>query len=177
MKRSACVLCFSLLLSTQLHARVVDIKSVEDYDQQLSSGRPTLVKFFAPWCGACVANQPAFDTLSQSPDLADVDFALINVDEQPQLSQRENINSIPTFVFLYKGTQVGTLVGAQDPATFETSMRQEIKARFSTTPPQNTLPQTEPGIWQSIKRGFTRVIDGITSFGSYLGTKIKNLFS
>jgi len=129
-----------------------------------------------------MANKPAFDQLINDPMLAHVDFATINVDELPQLAQREGAQSIPTFIFLQKGERVGTFVGGQSAA----SLRQEIQARFATTgsttqekePMTQTVAQPEQsGFWHNVKKGFTWIIDGITSTGSYIGKKIKNLFS
>ncbi len=191
----------ALALNIQASAALIEIKSISDYDKQLHSGRPTVIKFFAPWCGACVANKPDFDALINDPTLAHIDFAIINFDDLADLANREKIESIPTFLYLHKGEKVATITGGQTAAI----MRQDIQTRFpveqptleseqtqQTTPelqkeptaqpevaqqPEQTQQVEQTGVWHNVKKGFNWVVDGIASAGSYIGKKIKNLFS
>lgn len=187
----------ALTLSMQVSATLIEIKSLAEYDKQMLSGRPTVIKFFTPWCGACTANKPDFDALINDPALAHIDFALINFDDQADIGQREKIEAFPTFVYLHKGGRVATIVGGQRAAI----MRQDILTRFPavevtvqeeqaqvTQPAEQLTVQpeiqqpTQPteqttGVWYNVKKGFNWVVDGIVSAGSYVGKKIKNLFS
>lgn len=166
-------------MSSQLCAQLIEIKSVADYDQQIKTGHPTVIKFFAHWCGACVANAPLFDALIKDPSLASIDFALIDVDKLPEIAQRENIHSIPAFIYFHKGEKKGETIGGQDPSAFDSFMRHEIKTKFfePETVAQPKQAEQSSGTWQSIKQGFNQVIDGIVSAGKYIGKKVKNLFS
>ena len=47
------------------------------FSDTLKLGRPTVLSFFATWCGPCRLEMPVLDTLSQSYN--DIDFYLINV--------------------------------------------------------------------------------------------------
>ena len=47
------------------------------FSDSLKLGRPTVLSFFATWCGPCRLEMPVLDTLSQT--YKDVDFYLINV--------------------------------------------------------------------------------------------------
>lgn len=68
----------------------------------LTSTKPVLVDFFAPWCGPCQMLGPVIDQLAaEVKDLAVV--GKVNVEEQPELSQMFKVMSVPTIVFFKDG--------------------------------------------------------------------------
>lgn len=63
------------------------------------NGKPTVVDFSATWCGPCRAMKPIFESLAD--ELGDkFNFVTIDVDENPELANKYQIQSIPAFVFL-----------------------------------------------------------------------------
>ena len=47
------------------------------FSDTLKLGRPTVLSFFATWCGPCRVEMPVLDTLSQS--YSDINFYLVDV--------------------------------------------------------------------------------------------------
>jgi thioredoxin 2 len=72
---------------------------------------PVLVDFWAPWCGPCRQMAPQFEAAARQLK-GQVLFAKVNSDENPQLSARFAIRSIPTLVKLQGGRELHRQSGA-----------------------------------------------------------------
>ena len=84
----------------------------ENFDSEvLQSDKPVFIDFWASWCGPCQMVAPVVEELSE--EIADVKFAKVNVDEQPELARQFQVMSIPTMVLLKEGKVVDTTIGAQ----------------------------------------------------------------
>ncbi|HYI97422.1 MAG TPA: thioredoxin, partial [Bryobacteraceae bacterium] len=84
-------------------------------DEVERSSLPVLLDLWAPWCGPCKMIAPALDELAK--ELAgQVKIAKLNVDENPVVSSRFHVRSIPLLVMLENGREVDRIVGAQPKA-------------------------------------------------------------
>jgi thioredoxin 1 len=87
-------------------------------DYIATESRPVLADFWAEWCGPCRVMRPVLEQLSKDwKDRARV--VKINTDEQPELSQRFGIRSIPTLILFDKGGEVHRVGGAMPLATLK----------------------------------------------------------
>lgn len=95
---------------------VVDVPSykIENGRIMPTDGKPMIVDFSATWCPPCRQLKPIFEKLAE--DFRDrITFVTIDVDENPELSQAYNVQSIPMMVFLNKDGQIqNTIVGFQN---------------------------------------------------------------
>lgn len=84
-----------------------------DFDEQvLKSDKPVLVDFWAVWCGPCQVQGPIVEEVAAAMSGKAV-VGKVNVDENPQVSQKYGIMSIPTLMVFKGGTVVKQFIGVQ----------------------------------------------------------------
>lgn len=89
----------------------------QTFADSISSGY-TLVDFWAEWCGPCRMIAPTIEALAV--ELKDkVKVAKLNIDENPLITSKYNIMSIPFCVLFKDGEMVGNILGAQPKQNFD----------------------------------------------------------
>ncbi len=88
---------------------IIDLNN-SNFDQIISAENPTLVDFWAEWCGPCKSMHPIFDSLSKK--YPNVKFARVNVDQNQNISMKYAVQSIPTFIMFKSGQIVDKMMGA-----------------------------------------------------------------
>jgi thioredoxin 1 len=97
-----------------------------NFDVDKSKYPLLLVDFWASWCGPCKIVLPIIEQLAQQYS-GKVVFAKINVDENPVLSNKFGIQSIPTMILFKNGEVVDIIVGALPKVQIENKLNQYLE--------------------------------------------------
>lgn len=103
------------MLKKQQEKQVQDETGVNElnssnFEQTISSEIPTLVDFWAEWCGPCMVMHPVFTRLARK--FKKIRFARLNIDENRDIATKLGIQAIPIFIMFKNGKSVDRLVGA-----------------------------------------------------------------
>lgn len=83
---------------------------------QYRNGLPTVIDFYATWCGPCKAIAPVFDVLKGEYG-EKINFVSVDVDADNETARRYGIEAMPTFVILdSEGEEIRRIVGADAEA-------------------------------------------------------------
>ena len=99
-------------------AELPDIDDATFEQEVLEADKPVVVDFWAPWCGPCRVIGPILDEMAAEHGDR-VRFVKLNVDDNPQVSSRYNVLSIPMVVLFENGEPQETVVGARPRSHYE----------------------------------------------------------
>jgi thioredoxin 1 len=91
----------------------------------LQNQTPSLVDFWAAWCGPCRAIAPVIEELAESYS-GKLNVAKMNVDENPKTPGKYGIRAIPTLI-IFKGGQVAEqITGAVSKSHIEEALKKVL---------------------------------------------------
>ena len=85
----------------------------QDFDERvLKSDEPVLVDFWAEWCVPCHMVSPVVEEIGQEKGES-LRVAKLNIDENPEVTRRYGVMSIPTLMLFKGGEEKARVVGAR----------------------------------------------------------------
>ncbi len=75
---------------------------MDNFNEIINSDKPTLVDFFATWCGPCKMQGPILDEVKNKVGDA-ANIIKIDVDRNSDLSAKYQIRSVPTLIIFKNG--------------------------------------------------------------------------
>ena len=90
------------------------IKGVEKVNEVISGGN-VIIGVSAPWCGYCRRLSPAIERMSEEYGET-VKMVKLDIDEEPELAEKYDIDTIPSLLLFRDGELVSSVVnpGSQD---------------------------------------------------------------
>jgi thioredoxin 1 len=102
-----------------------DILEVSDdtfESEIINSGIPSMVDFWAEWCGPCKKVGPVVEELAAEYE-GKIKIAKMDVDNNRQTPAKFGIRNIPTLILFKGGEVVNTIVGAQSKSSIEEELK------------------------------------------------------
>jgi thioredoxin 1 len=93
-------------------AVIGDVTDQDFEDRVLKSEEPVLVDFWAEWCVPCHMVSPVVEEIGQEKGES-LRVAKLNIDENPEVTRRYGVMSIPTLMLFKGGEEKARVVGAR----------------------------------------------------------------
>ncbi|MBA2307345.1 thioredoxin family protein [Candidatus Dependentiae bacterium] len=133
-------LTFVLCSTSLLLAHPTYLTSVEKYNSLFNSSKPMITMYTSPSCGPCMQMKPDFYKASNTH--TDISFCLVEINkpEMKDLTQRLQIQSIPTIILSCDGKIIARTRGRltkreleQEITQFKDALAQRSKKSQETT--------------------------------------------
>ena len=75
---------------------------MKNFEEIISESRPTVVDFYATWCGPCRRQIPIIDNFKEK--MGDVvNVIKVDIDQERELADKYRIQSVPTIMIFKNG--------------------------------------------------------------------------
>lgn len=95
------------------------------FKEIVDSDIPTLVDFYATWCGPCQTMMPVLDQLKNKLE-SKIRILKIDVDKNIDIADKFKVRSVPTFVLFKKGEIIWRQQGGMDYNTFLRKIQESL---------------------------------------------------
>lgn len=101
---------------------------MSEFTDMIKQSKPTLVDFFATWCGPCKMQSPILEQVkTRVGDSANI--IKIDIDKNQDLSNEYNVRSVPTLILFKDGEAVWRVSGVQQAEVLETKIKEYLTGK------------------------------------------------
>ena len=91
----------------------------------LDAPEVSVVDFWAEWCGPCKMVGPIIDELASEYE-GKAKIGKVNVDHNPEITQKYRVMNIPTILFIKNGEVIDKHVGAASKSALEAKLKSHL---------------------------------------------------
>jgi len=91
-----------LTAGLNLGGHIGSLKGEFNIETFVNDSKPSIILFYAPWCGHCKKIMPIWDKLTKQNN-SNVNVIKVNCDENKDLATKHKIKGFPTIKFLPQG--------------------------------------------------------------------------
>lgn len=101
---------------------------MNEFEKLISGDKPTLVDFFATWCGPCKMQAPILEQVkAKVGDKANI--VKVDIDKNQDLAMKYRVQSVPTLILFKNGEAVWRTVGLQQGDLLEAKLYEHIPTK------------------------------------------------
>ena len=93
-------------------ALIGDVTDQDFEERVLRSNTPVLVDFWAEWCVPCHMVSPVVEEIGRDKG-ENLQVAKLNIDDNPDITRKYGVMSIPTLMLFKDGEEAARVVGAR----------------------------------------------------------------
>ena len=108
------------------NGKVVEITDQNFADTVEGADGLTMVDFWAEWCGPCRMVAPIVEQLAEDYGDEGLTVGKLDVDQNPDVTVRFAVRSIPSVLFFKDGQHVDTVVGAVPRPALEAKVKEHM---------------------------------------------------
>lgn len=104
---------------------------MSEFTDIIGSEKPTLVDFFATWCGPCKMQAPILEQVKNKVgDQANI--IKVDIDKNQALAAQYRVQSVPTLILFVSGEPVWRAVGVQQADVLESMIYERLTPKDTT---------------------------------------------
>ena len=97
----------------------------DEFEKIINESKPTIVDFFATWCGPCKMLSPILEKVEEDSK-GEFNIVKIDVDESYDVAKKYGIMSVPTIIIFKDGDEQEKIVGLRQKNQIEDAVRNYI---------------------------------------------------
>lgn len=98
---------------------------MSNFNEIIGAEKPTLVDYFATWCGPCKMQGPILETVKNHVG-DEANIVKIDVDKNEELAAHYRVQSVPTLMLFKSGELLWRAAGVQQADFLEAKIREYI---------------------------------------------------
>lgn len=97
----------------------------DEFEKIINESKPTIVDFFATWCGPCKMLSPILEKVEEDSK-GEFNIVKVDVDESYDVAKKYGIMSVPTMIIFKDGDEQEKIVGLRQKNQIEEAVRSYI---------------------------------------------------
>lgn len=94
----------------------------DEFEKIICENKPTIVDFFATWCGPCKMLSPILEKVEEDSK-GEFNIIKVDVDESYDVAKKYGIMSVPTMIIFKDGDEQEKIVGLRQKNQIEEAVR------------------------------------------------------